>query len=104
MSAIPAFASGIVIALAIRGYATWIGPVYAADLIGAGVGALLAVPLLIWFKPPILIILLAVAAAGAGLLFSLRVPSRTVVGASAPVCLLVVLVVAHVDVDRVGPA
>jgi hypothetical protein len=93
VSAIPAFASGIVVALAIRGYATWIGPVYAADLVGAGMGALLAVPLLVWFKPPVLIIALAVAAAGAGLLFSLRVPSRTVIGIGTGV-LLIVLVVA----------
>src|SRR5882757_10997491 len=42
VSAIPAFASGVVVALAIRGYANWIGPVYAADLVGAGAGALLA--------------------------------------------------------------
>ena len=82
------------IALAIRGYATWIGPVYAADLIGAGLGALLAVPLLVLFKPPVLIVFLAVLAAGAGLLFSLHVPSRTVltIGTAVTVIALVVAI------------
>jgi MFS family permease len=75
VSAIPAFASGIVVALAIRGYAAWIGPVYAADLVGAGAGALLAVPLIFWFKPPVLMVGLAVVAAAASVLFGLRLPS-----------------------------
>lgn len=74
-SAIPAFASGIVVALAIRGYAAWIGPVYAADLLGAGAGALLSVPLMIMLKPPVLMVGLAVLAAIAALLFSLRSPT-----------------------------
>ena len=91
VAAIPAFASGIVVALAIRGYATWIGPVYAADLIGAGLGALLAVPLLVLLKPPVLIIALALAAACAGLLFSLRVKSRTVLAIGTGVVAVVLL-------------
>jgi Spermine/spermidine synthase domain len=93
VSAIPAFASGIVVALAIRGYATWIGPVYAADLIGAGAGALLAVPLMMVLKPPVLIVGLAVAAALAGLLFALRERSNRLLAAGA-VATVVALVLA----------
>jgi hypothetical protein len=83
VSAIPAFASGIVVALAIRGYAAWIGPVYAADLLGAGAGAALAVPLMFVLKPPVLMIGLAVLVAFAGLLFSLRVPSKRMLALGA---------------------
>jgi hypothetical protein len=75
VSAVPAFASGIVVALAIRGYAAWIGQVYAADLLGAGAGALLSVPLMIVLKPPVLMVGLAVLVAAAAVLFSLRTPS-----------------------------
>ena len=78
-----------------RGYATWIGPVYAADLVGAGLGALLAVPLLVLLKPPVLIIALAVMASAAGLLFSLHVPSRSLlaIGTAVTVLALVLAII-----------
>ncbi len=70
VASIPPFASGVVVAVAISRFASSIGIVYAADLIGAGLGALLAVPVL-WLGPaPNLIVMLAVVAAGAGLLFT----------------------------------
>ena len=46
LAAVPFCVAGVVIALAVRGYARWIGTVYAFDLAGAAIGALVVVPLL----------------------------------------------------------
>src|SRR3954447_2035777 len=46
LAAIPLLAAGVAIALAVRGYAGSIGRVYAFDLGGAALGALVVVPLL----------------------------------------------------------
>lgn len=65
---VPFLAGGIAIALAIRAYVGSVGRVYAFDLGGAGLGAVLAVPLM-WVVPvPRLLVALALAAALAGLL------------------------------------
>jgi hypothetical protein len=66
--AAPAVAAGVVVALAIRGYTTNVGRVYAADLVGAGLGALLIVPLL-YFPAPTLLVCLGVVATIASALF-----------------------------------
>ena len=103
VSAVPAFASGIVVALAIRGYASWIGPVYAADLLGAGAGALLAVPLMIVLRPPVLMVGLALLVATAALMFSFRTPSNklAIVGTFAALAgLLLALTTSMVAVPR----
>ena len=63
LAAIPSLTAGVVIALAITGYTKWIGGVYAADLVGAGVGALVVVPLLYIFDAPTLTVVLGIAAA-----------------------------------------
>lgn len=67
--AVTTVAAGIVIALAIRGYAGSVGRVYAFDLVGAALGALLIVPLLRWPAPNLVVGLGGVAAVGA-LLFA----------------------------------
>ena len=46
LAAVPSLLAGTVIALAIRGYAGSVGRVYAFDLVGAGLGALVVVPLM----------------------------------------------------------
>ncbi len=70
VAAIPPFASGVVVAVAIARYTAAIGVVYAADLFGAGIGAFLAVPLL-WLGPaPNLLVLLGLVSAVAAVLFS----------------------------------
>src|SRR5580704_880267 len=66
LAALPSIAGRVVIALTITGYTRWIGSVYAADLVGAGLGAVLVVPLMSIIDAPTLIVVLgAVAAVGA---------------------------------------
>ncbi len=69
LAALPAFAAGIVVALAIRGYATWVGRVYAWDLVGAGLGAGIIVPAL-FYPPPAVMIVIGIVAAIAAVLFA----------------------------------
>jgi hypothetical protein len=72
IAGIPSFAGGVVMALAMSRLSEWIGIVYAFDLAGAGLGAALIVPVL-WLVPaPQTIVLLAVPASAAALLFSTR--------------------------------
>jgi hypothetical protein len=67
---LPALAAGIVVALAIKGYAAHIGRVYAFDLVGAGAGALAIVPVLWVEEAPKVLAWLGVVAAAAALLFA----------------------------------
>jgi hypothetical protein len=64
------FAAGIVISLAVRSYVASIGKVYAFDLTGAGLGALLVVPPMWLLDAPRLVVLLALLAALAAGLFA----------------------------------
>ena len=57
VATLPTLASGVVIALAISSYTPWIGRVYAFDLGGAGLGALLVVPSLFYPAPALLVVL-----------------------------------------------
>ncbi|HKE75047.1 MAG TPA: hypothetical protein VKB57_15600 [Acidimicrobiales bacterium] len=76
LGAAPALAAGAVVALAIRGYADDVGRVYAWDLVGAGLGALVIVPLL-RFPAPVLLVALGVVACGAAALFAGPTAART---------------------------
>jgi hypothetical protein len=69
LAALPFAAAGVVIALAVRGWSSSIGRVYAFDLTGAGLGALLIVPLLWIASGPTLFVGLGAVAALAALLF-----------------------------------
>jgi hypothetical protein len=69
LATLPSLAAGAVVALAIRGWAPYVGRVYAWDLIGAGLGALVIVPLL-RFPAPDLLVALGVVACLAGALFA----------------------------------
>lgn len=69
LGAAPALAAGAVVALAIRGYAGDVGRVYAWDLVGAGLGSLVIVPLL-RFPAPVLLVALGVVACVAAALFA----------------------------------
>jgi hypothetical protein len=87
------FAAGIVIALAVRSYVRSIGKVYAFDLTGAGIGALLVVPPMWLLDGPSLVVLLALLAALAAVLFagvSAR-EARLGLGVAAGALLLVVV-------------
>jgi SAM-dependent methyltransferase len=70
IAALPFLAAGIVIALAVSTYTPWIGRLYAADLAGAGIGAVAVVPLLWLVDAPTLTVALAGVVAVAALLFS----------------------------------
>lgn len=81
LAALPFGAAGVVIALAVRGWSRSIGRVYAFDLTGAGLGALLIVPLMWIASGPTLAVGLAAVAAVAALLFGGAL--RAAAGASA---------------------
>jgi Spermine/spermidine synthase domain len=70
VSALPFLAAGVVIALAIRGYTAWASRVYAFDLVGAGIGAVVVVPLLWTWDAPRLILCLGLVASVASALFA----------------------------------
>jgi len=70
LAALPFLAAGIVIALAVRGYVSSIGRVYAFDLAGAGIGAAAVVPVLWLVDAPTLVVALGAVAAVAALLFA----------------------------------
>jgi len=72
LAALPSLAAGVVVALAITGYTRWVGRVYAFDLVGAGLGALVIVPILGWSDAPTLVAALGVVAFIAALLFNSR--------------------------------
>ena len=71
------------IALAVRGYARRIGRLYAFDLAGAGLGAVVVVPLMWLVDAPTLIVGLALVAAVAALLFAGGRSARAALGARA---------------------
>jgi hypothetical protein len=68
LAAVPFTAAGIVIAIAIRASAMWIGRLYAFDLAGAAVGAVAVVPLMWVVAVPTLMVGLGALAALASLL------------------------------------
>ena len=70
LTALPFLAAGVAIALAVRGYARWIGRVYAFDLGGAALGAVAVVPLLWVVSGTTLLVGLSLLAAAAALLFA----------------------------------
>ncbi len=70
LSALPFLAAGIVIALAVQSYTAQIDRVYASDLAGAGLGAIVVVPLLWLVDAPTLVVALGGAAAAAAALFA----------------------------------
>src|SRR5262249_35401383 len=93
LAALPSLAAGVVIALTITGYTRWIGRVYAADLVGAGLGALLVVPLLSIVDAPTLLVGVGVAAAVAAVLFAGTAIRERVLGLGSVAlgaCLIVV--------------
>ncbi len=70
VAAVPPFAAGVVVALALSRYVERVGLVYGVDLFGAGVGAFVAVPLM-WSAPaPVLVVALAAVAAAAAVSFA----------------------------------
>lgn len=90
--ALTTIAAGVVVALAIRGYAASVGRVYAFDLVGAAAGSLLVVPLLRWPAPNLVVVLGGVAAVAA-VLFARRASRERLIGMGALGLAVVALVV-----------
>ncbi|MFL6110091.1 MAG: hypothetical protein ACJ786_01870, partial [Catenulispora sp.] len=67
LAALPFTAAGIVVAFAIRESTAWVGRLYACDLAGAAVGAIVVVPLMWVVAVPTLLVALAAVAAVAAL-------------------------------------
>jgi hypothetical protein len=67
LAAVPSLAAGAVVALAIRGWPRHVGRVYAWDLVGAGLGALVIVPVMRFPAPDILVGLGVVSCVAAAL-------------------------------------
>lgn len=88
LSAIPFFGAGAVIASALATHRDRAGAVYAADLIGAGLGAILALPALGWLGAPRLIFAAAFAMAVAALVLALRLGRAELARALATLGLL----------------
>jgi spermine/spermidine synthase len=78
LAALPFFAGGLVVSLAISRLASRINAVYAADLIGAAGGCLVLIPLLDRFGAPGVVLTAAVLSMAAALLFAPAVHRRNV--------------------------
>lgn len=77
LAALPPFAAGVLITLAISGYTRWVGTVYAFDLLGAGLGAIAVVPTL-WLLPaPTLVVGLGSVVGIAAVLFATGFAERS---------------------------
>jgi len=70
LAALPFFAGGLVVTLAVSRMAARINSVYAADLVGAACGCLALIPLLDWLGAPGVVLTAAALAFAASILFS----------------------------------
>jgi hypothetical protein len=104
LAAVPFVAAGVTIALAVRGYANSIGRVYAFDLGGAALGAIVVVPLLWLVSGTTLLVGLSLVAALAALLFAVGAPAmrRLAAGAGA-LAAVATLLAATTDVYELPP-
>jgi hypothetical protein len=100
LAALPFTAAGIAIALAIRDYARFAGRVYAADLVGAGVGAAAVVPVMWITDPATLTVALGAIAAIAAILFG---GTRRYSLAALAAAVVLVAVSAATDLYRLDP-
>jgi hypothetical protein len=88
LAAVPFFAGGLVVTMAISRMSAHVNAVYAADLIGAAAGCLILIPLLDRLGAPGVVLAAAALSTAAAVLFAPSV-SRRRVAASAVVVLLV---------------
>jgi spermidine synthase len=97
LSALPFFAAGIAIAHAVRAYVASFGRVYFSDLVGAGLGAALIVPLLWIVSAPTLTVSLGVAGGVAALLLAPAGRLRLIAVGAVAFSLLTVLIAGGTD-------
>jgi hypothetical protein len=104
LATLPFAAAGIVIALAIRGYARWIDRVYAFDLAGASLGAVAIVPLLWLVDAPTLFVALGLVAALAALMFAPAGTARRAALAAGAVAAAALVLAAATSLYAVPPS
>jgi len=90
LAALPFFAGGLVVTLAISRLSSQINAVYAADLIGAAAGCLMLIPLLDRLGAPGVVLSAAALSIAAAVLFAPRANRRAIAGRGA-VALVVAL-------------
>jgi hypothetical protein len=88
LAALPFFAGGLVVTLAISRLSSQVNAVYAADLIGAAAGCLMLIPLLDHLGAPGVVLAAAALSTAAAWLFAPRASRRTVSGVGAGVLLV----------------
>ena len=86
LAALPFFTGGGVISLAFARLSERINVIYAADLLGAAFGCLILIPLLNWLGAPGVVMVAAVLAATAAVLFTAGAARRRVGLAAAIIC------------------
>jgi hypothetical protein len=104
LATLPFAAAGIVIALAIRGYAPWVDRVYAFDLAGAALGAIAIVPLLWILDAPTLFVALGLVASAAALLFAPTGATRRAALATASVSAAALALAGATSIYAVPPS
>jgi hypothetical protein len=73
---VPFVCAGVVVCLALTKFPDKVNRLYAADLVGAGLGCLVLVAAFLWFDGPSLVILIAAIAAVGAFLFALDAKGR----------------------------
>ncbi len=81
---------GIMVSIILGRGAQRVGRLYFADLMGAGLGCALAIPLITWFSPP-QVIVIAAAVFGAVAVFAMRPGSVPMIATSALTVVLVIV-------------
>jgi hypothetical protein len=95
LTALPFFLSGLIVVLCLSLRTTQASTLYFADLAGAGVGAFLVPPVLDWVGAPAAILVIALLAALASVVFSLANVGRHTIGSAMILVLLLALVGVH---------
>ena len=103
LTALPFLAAGVVIAAAVRGYVTSIGRLYAADLAGAGLGALAIVPPMWLVAAPTLVVILGALAAVAAMLLDRRIGAAALAAAAVLVVLASATSLYHLAPNTTAP-
>jgi hypothetical protein len=84
-------ALGVILATVLGRAGDGVGRLYFADLVGAGLGCVLAIPLIVWLGPPAVVMLAALVFALVGVLSSPLRSATFVVGTVATVVLVAVV-------------
>ena len=104
LSALPFTVAGIVIALAVKSSTQWLGRLYAFDLAGAAIGAIVVVPLMWIIAVPTLLVALGAIAALAALLAADAHRDRVVALGALGIGLVAIVLAASTHLYFMAPA